>query len=221
LPCFDFLIILGSLVLLLVIAFILGSLRHNMIKITVGLHDMRRRFVLGALALAGVGGATLYFAPRQPDVMYAQTEMGAVARMLALAGATDKDIIYDLGCGDGRFVIAAARQFGTRGVGIDIDPARVKEASALALQAGVADRVRFVEADLFKADITEATIVALYLAPQLNLKLRPKLMKELRPGTRIVSYSFDMGDWQPEKTERVGSTPIYLWRVPKHNGGVA
>lgn len=182
---------------------------------------MRRKFLLGALAVTGLAGSALYFAPGQPDVMYAQTEMDAVVRMLTLAGATDKDIIYDLGCGDGRFVIAAARKFGARGVGIDIDPARVKEASHLAQGAGVADRVRFVEADLFRADISEATIVALYLAPQLNLKLRPKLMKELKPGTRIVSYSFNMGDWQPEKTEQIGSTPIYLWRVSKQaNAGV-
>jgi len=149
--------------------------------------------------------------------MYAETDLNAVVRMLKLAGATSNDVIYDLGCGDGRFVITAARQFGARGVGIDIDAALIKGARESAQRAGISDRVRFVEADLFTADISEATIVTLYLGPQLNLKLRPKLVKDLKPGTRILSYMFDMGDWQPEKTEKVGSTPIYLWRVPPNN----
>ena len=178
---------------------------------------MRRKFILGAMAGAGLAGTALYFAPRQPDVMYGETQMDAVVRMLKLAEATDKDIIYDLGCGDGRFVITAAQQFGARGVGIDIDAALVRGARESARRSGITDRVRFIEADLFTADISEATIVTLYLGPQVNLKLRPKLLKELKPGTRILSYRFDMGDWRPEKAEQIGSTPIYLWRVPKQN----
>lgn len=178
---------------------------------------MRRRYVVGALIGLGAAAALHRFAPRMPDVMYAETDSDAVVRMLKLAEVTNNDIIYDLGCGDGRFVITAARQFGARGVGIDIDAALIKGARESAQRAGISDRVRFVEADLFTADISEATIVTLYLAPQLNLKLRPKLVKELKSGARVVSYSFNMGDWQPEKTEKVGSVPIYLWRIPPNN----
>jgi SAM-dependent methyltransferase len=178
---------------------------------------MRRRYVVGALIGLGAAAALHRFAPRMPDVMYAETELDAVVRMLKLADVTKNDVIYDLGCGDGRYVITAARRFGARGVGIDLDAALIKGARESAQRAGIADRVRFVEADLFTADISEATIVTLYLAPQLNLKLRAKLFKDLKPGTRILSYRFDMGDWAPEKTEKVGSTPIYLWRIPPNN----
>ena len=142
------------------------------------------------------------------------TDYGTVMAMLKLAGVARNDIVYDLGCGDGRFVVTAARQFGARGVGIDIDPDRIKEANELAQRTGAHDRVRFVQADLFEADISEATVVTLYLLTRLNLKLRPKLQAELKPGTRIVSHAFDMGDWKPEKTDTVGSSNVYLWRVP-------
>ena len=176
----------------------------------------RRHFIggVGAVSIAGLAGTAYVLAPRMPDVMYVQTELDAVARMLKLAEVTSKDIIYDLGCGDGRFVVMAARQFGARGVGIDIDAERIKEARDLAQRADVAGRVRFIKEDLFSTDISGATVVTLYLAPQLNLRLRPKLIKELKPGARIVSYAFDMGDWKPEKSETAGSTPIYLWRIP-------
>ena len=174
----------------------------------------RRRFLLGALAAAGITGTAYVYTLQAPDVIYIPTEMPVVERMLKLAEVSVKDIVYDLGCGDGRFVVTAAQRFGTRGVGIDIDAERIKEARELALRARTEDRTRFLEADIFKVDFSEATVVTLFLAPQLNLKLRPKLLAELRPGTRVVSHMFDMGDWKPEKTERVGASTIYLWRIP-------
>ena len=125
------------------------------------------------------------------------------------------DVIYDLGSGDGRIVISAVKDFGAaRGVGIDIDPDRVAEASANARQAGVADRVAFLNQDLFTTDFSEATVVTLYLLPSLNLRLRPKLLSDLRPGTRIVSHAFDIGDWVPEQTLHVGGRTVYYWTVP-------
>ena len=176
---------------------------------------MRRRQFVGALAGAGLAGSAYHlFAQRTPDVIYVPTEFGVVIQMLKLAEVTSKDIVYDLGCGDGRFVVTAARQFGARGVGIDIDAERIKEARELSKRTGAGDKVRFIEGDLFETDISEATVVTLYLLTRLNLKLRPKLMKELKPSTRIVSHAFDMGDWKPEKTEPAGSTMIYLWRIP-------
>jgi len=177
----------------------------------------RRQFLrtLGVAGGAGLTGAALdVFAQRTPDVVFVPTSFDVVTNMLKLAEVTSKDIVYDLGCGDGRFVVTAARQFGARGVGIDIDPARIDEARELSKRAGADDKVRFIQGDLFETDISEATVVTLYLLTRLNLKLRPKLMKELRPGTRVVSHAFDMGDWKPEKTELVGSTSIYLWRIP-------
>ena len=182
---------------------------------------MQRRQFLGAAgtvgALGGLGLAGSAFdvlAQRTPDVIFVPTDFQVVTQMLKLAEVTSKDIVYDLGCGDGRFVVTAAQQFGARGMGIDIDPQRIQEARALAKRTGADKRVRFIEGDLFEADISEATVVTLFLLTRLNLKLRPKLTKELKPGTRIVSHAFDMGDWQPEKTESVVSTTIYLWRIP-------
>jgi SAM-dependent methyltransferase len=152
------------------------------------------------------------------DVPYVPTPPNVVGRMLEIAGVDSSDVVYDLGCGDGRIVIAAAKDFGARGVGIDIDPERISEARANAKKAGVSDRVQFVEQDLFKADIGKATVVALYLLPEVNLRLQPKLMRELKPGTRIVSHSFDMGDWKPERTEEVDGRTIYFWTVPATTG---
>jgi ribosomal protein L11 methylase PrmA len=138
-----------------------------------------------------------------------------VEAMLNVAKVTKNDVVYDLGCGDGRIVIAAAQKHGARGVGIDIDPQRIAEATANAEKAGVTDRVKFMQADLFTTDISQATVVTLYLLPSLNVKLRPKLMKELKPGTRIVSHAFDMGDWQPEQTLEVEGRRVYYWTIPK------
>jgi ribosomal protein L11 methylase PrmA len=134
--------------------------------------------------------------------------------MLRLANVNKGDVVYDLGCGDGRIVIAAAEKFGARGVGIDIDPERIQEAQENARKAGVTARVRFRNEDLFEADISEATVVTLYLLPWVDLKLRPKLWSELKPGTRIVSHSHDMGDWKPEKEVEVDGATIYYWTIP-------
>jgi cyclopropane fatty-acyl-phospholipid synthase-like methyltransferase len=171
---------------------------------------------------AALGGAVLVIAAiaafvaerelRQPDVGYVPTEPDIVDAMLDLARLTPSDVLYDLGCGDGRIVVAAAKR-GAYAVGIDIDPQRIAEANANANAAGVSDRVQFLQEDLFSADISRATVVAVYLLPSLNLQLRPRLFKELRPGTRVVSHSFDMGDWQPEQTLRLGDTRLFLWRI--------
>jgi SAM-dependent methyltransferase len=157
-------------------------------------------------------------APQQKvkkDVPYVPTLPEVVDEMLRLADVGRDDVVYDLGCGDGRLVIAAVKKFGAkRGVGVDIDPQRVKEGSENARAAGVAGRVKFIEQDLFKTDISEATVVTLYLLPEVNLRLRPKLWAELRPGTRVVSNAFDMGDWKYEKVAFVGEQPIYFWTIP-------
>ena len=151
---------------------------------------------------------------RAPDVHYEPSSPEVVAEMLKLADVKKGDVVYDLGCGDGRIVIAAAEKFGARGVGIDIDPDRIKEAQENARRAGVTGRVKFRNEDLFEAEIREASVVMLYLFPWVNLKLRPKLWNELRPGTRIVSHSHDMGDWKPEKEVEVGGDKIYYWTIP-------
>ncbi|NWF54021.1 MAG: class I SAM-dependent methyltransferase [Syntrophaceae bacterium] len=156
---------------------------------------------------------------RVPDVHYEPTPQLIVEEMLKMAEVNRNDIVYDLGCGDGRFVITAAKKYGARGVGIDIDPERIKESRQNARIAGVQDRVRFIEADLFETDFREATVVALYLLPELNLQLRPKILEELRPGTRVVSHEFDMYDWPPDKMGSLGRNKYYLWVVPVDAGG--
>jgi ribosomal protein L11 methylase PrmA len=170
------------------------------------------------LALIGVvaaPAAAQQTAPnRTPDVIFVPTPQEVVDAMLKVAKVTGKDVIYDLGSGDGRIPITAAKQFGARGIGIDIDPQRLSEANANAKAAGVTDKVKFLNQDLFTTDISEATVVTLYLLPSLNLKLQPKLMKELKPGTRIVSHAFDMGDWKPEQTLDVNGRTVYYWTIP-------
>ena len=149
------------------------------------------------------------------DVPFVPTMPEIVDKMLRLAKVGKDDVVYDLGCGDGRLVIAAVKKFGAkRGVGVDIDPQRIKESNENAQAAGVRDRVKFVVQDLFKTNIREATVVTLYLLPEVNLRLRPKLLAELKPGTRVVSNAFDMGDWQYEKMAYVGEQPIYFWTIP-------
>jgi SAM-dependent methyltransferase len=150
---------------------------------------------------------------RQPDVVFVPTPTDVVNAMLKLANVSTTDVVYDLGCGDGRIVIAAAKMYGARGVGIDIDPERVREATANAQKAGVADKVTFRNEDLFLADISPATVVTLYLSGPVNARLAPKLMKELRPGTRIVSHAFDLGSWKPQQRTSVSQRPIFLWTV--------
>ena len=151
---------------------------------------------------------------RKPDILYVPTPQKAVDVMLDLAQVGPDDVVYDLGSGDGRIPITAATEHGARGVGIDIDPVMVRRARANAAKAGVADRVAFREEDIFEAEIASATVVSVYLLESLNVKLKPRFLAELRPGTRIVGYEWRMGDWSPEKTVMVDGHPVYLWRVP-------
>jgi len=139
-----------------------------------------------------------------------------------MAKVTKDDTVYDLGCGDGRFVITAAKKYGARGVGIDIDPQRVQESQKNAIEAGVTDRVRFIEDDLFTTHINEATVITLYLLQELNLKLRPKLLRELKPGSRILSYVYSMGDWKPDAMKPLGNSTFYyyVWVIPADVAGV-
>ena len=160
--------------------------------------------------------ATAQEAPtRRPDVIYVPTPQEVVDAMLQVANVTKNDIVYDLGCGDGRIPVTAAKKYGARGIGIDIDPQRIKEANENVQKNGVADKVKIMNADLFTTDISEATVVTLYLLPSLNQKLMPKLKSELKPGTRIVSHAFDMGDWKPEKELDVNGRKVYFWTIPK------
>lgn len=155
---------------------------------------------------------------REPDVIFVPTPQEVVDAMLKLADVHKGDVVYDLGCGDGRIVATAAKRYGVRGVGIDINPERIAEAKETIRQAGVGNLVTLRNEDLFETDIREASVVTLYLLTSLNLKLRPKLWSDLKPGTRIVSQTFDMGDWKPEKTETVAGHTIYLWAVPANGG---
>ena len=183
-------------------------------------HDDDRRMLLkcfGAAAVYSLAG-TPAFAISEParplDVPYVPTPQGVVTRMLTLAGVRKDDLLYDLGCGDGRMVVTAAQRFGARGVGIDLDPERIAEARAKAKRAGVANRTKFMVGDLFQTDLSDATVVTLYLLNSINRQLRPQLWKQLKPGTRVVSHAFDMGDeWPPEKTEKVLGSTIYFWTV--------
>ena len=153
-------------------------------------------------------------APREPDVFYVPTPPAVVDAMLKMANVTSTDVVYDLGCGDGRIPIAAAQKYGARGIGIDIDPLRVAEAIENAKLAGVTDKVTFLNQDLFTSDFKDATVVTLYLLPSLNEKLRPKLQAELKPGTRIVSHAFDMGRlWPAERRQEVDGKTIYFWTI--------
>ncbi len=182
------------------------------------------RALIALLTLVLIGAAVACAqapaAPTKPlDVPYVPTKEPVVDQMLKMANVKAGDVVYDLGCGDGRIVITAAKRFGTRGVGIDLDPERIAEANENAKKAGVSDRVTFIQGDLFDAKIGEATVVTLYLLPDVNLRLRPKLLAELKPGTRIVSHNYDMGDWKPEQTAKVmveGTEHlVYSWTVPK------
>jgi SAM-dependent methyltransferase len=160
------------------------------------------------LPLAGVP------APRK-DVRYEPSPFPVVHAMLELANVGPNDVVYDLGSGDGRIVIMAAKEFGARGVGVDIDPELIAESRANARKAGVEDKVQFIEGNMFDADLHPATVVTLFLHPEPNLRLRPKLLAELNPGARIVSYFWDLGDWKPDAERAVDKDKIYLWRVPQ------
>jgi tRNA G37 N-methylase Trm5 len=156
--------------------------------------------------------------PAQDDeprrVPYVPTPQEVVDEMLKLGGVKAGDTVIDLGCGDGRIVVTAVSKFGAaRAMGVDIDPERIKEANENAKKANVTNKVKFVQGDLFDADIREASVVTLYLLPDFNLKLRPKLLKDLKVGTRIVSHSFDMGDWKPDKEVKIDYRTLYLWTI--------
>jgi ribosomal protein L11 methylase PrmA len=148
------------------------------------------------------------------DVPYVPTSQKVVEAMLDLAKVQKNDVVYDLGCGDGRIVVTAAKKYGATGTGVDIDPVRIEEANENARKANVADKVKFIEGNLFEMDLSDATVVTLYLLPSVNMRLRPQLLEQLKPGTRIVSHAFDMGDWEPEKTIKVDNSTIYYWTVP-------
>ena len=173
-----------------------------------------------ALVLVVSPSSKTALAQQEPTSLapYVPSPYDVVNRMLEVAGVTSNDVVYDLGCGDGRIVITAAQRFGARGVGIDFDPERIAEANANAERAGVQDLVRFIQQDAMQADVSEATVVTLYLLSSSNVKLRPTLTSQLRPGSRIVSHAFRMGDWEPDETnnfedERGNSRTIYLWRT--------
>lgn len=170
---------------------------------------------LAGCALPAPGGPAARPALR-PDVVWVPSSPAVIKAMLEVARVGPGDVVYDLGCGEGEIVIAAAQR-GARGVGVDIDPERIANARVNATRAGVTDRVTFIEQDLFQTDVSPATVVTLYLGPDLNKRLRPKLLRELRPGTRVVSHDFSLGDWVPERTVTVPQAPghqVLLWRVP-------
>jgi 23S rRNA G2445 N2-methylase RlmL len=170
-----------------------------------------------AVAAAIVLAAPAVAREQTPDVIYVPTPYEVVDEMLRLANVKKGDVLYDLGSGDGRIPVTAAKKFGVRAVGIDIDPQRIKEATENAKKHGVGKLVTFKQEDLFKTDFKDATVVTLYLLPDLNVKLRPRLLSELRPGTRIVSHQFDMGTWKPEKKVELNGRVVYLWTVPERN----
>ena len=178
----------------------------------------RLLLILTILVTTVVAPAWAQQSLRSPDVIFVPTPQEVVDAMLKLAKVTKNDVIYDLGSGDGRIPITAAKTYGARGVGIDIDPQRIKEATENLKTAGVGDRVKFLNQDLFTTDISEATVVTLYLLPSLNVKLIPKLNKELKPGTRVVSHAFDMSsdgtERKPKETLNVNGRTVYFWTIP-------
>lgn len=194
-------------------------------------HHLRFSIVLllaAALLLFGIA-SPVYAQVAEPeealprlDVPYVPTPKAVVDKMLEVGRVGKKDVLYDLGCGDGRVVITAAKERGARGVGIDLNPVRIKEANANAERAGVTDKVTFKQGDLFEANFKDATVVTLYLLPSINKKLRPQLWEQLKVGTRVVSHAFDMGDeWPPEKTAEADGKTIYYWTITEANKNAA
>jgi protein-L-isoaspartate O-methyltransferase len=176
------------------------------------------------MAAVAVGVHAQTAAPQKtPDVQFVPTAESIVIKMLEMAKVTKTDHVIDLGSGDGRIVITAAKRYGARGMGVEIDPALVQRARENAQAAGVADRATFVEGDLFEANIRDATVITMYLLPDLNMRLRPKLLSDLKPGTRIVSHNYDLGDWKPAQTATVTVNgtqhTVYFWVVPPRAAG--
>src|SRR5688572_4537007 len=197
-----------------------GSVRRRAVR---KIRTILCRLILAA-TMAGIGcneqptSATTSL--REPDVHYEPTSPDVVQVMFRLANMKSGEVVYDLGCGDGRIVITAVREFGARGVCVDIDPQRISESKENARAAGVTENIRFLNQDLFETDVSDASVVMLFLSSELNLKLRAKLLRELKPGARIVSHWHDMGDWKPQKVVRVKSggreRSIYLWTIAPH-----
>lgn len=187
---------------------------------------MKTRILLPALlavVIAGPASTGHMFAQveatletREPDVIFVPTPQNVVDTMLKMADVKSGEMVYDLGCGDGRIVITAAKDFGARGIGVDIDPKRIAESRENATKAAVSDRVQFRQTDLFTMNFADADVVMLYLLPALNVRLRPRLLDELKPGTRVVSHAFMMGEWEPDNRAEVGNPAksVYFWRVP-------
>src|SRR4051812_30404422 len=170
------------------------------------------------LVLTALVAGLLLLLPSQtpdihPDIHFVPTPSGVIEAMLRLANVTSNDVVVDLGSGDGRIVIAAAEKYGARGIGVEIDPPLVKTANDRARKRGVADKVTFVQGDLFTADLSEATVVTLYLSGSINRRLAPKLMRDLKPGARVVSHRFDMYDWRPDQQVKAGGRTVYLWTI--------
>lgn len=168
---------------------------------------------IGLTLVVAVPARAQQTATRRPDVIYVPTPQEVVDAMLEVAKVGPDDVVYDLGCGDGRIVVTAAKKHGAHGIGIDIDPQRIKEATENVAAQGVGDKVEIREADLFETDLSQANVVTLYLLSSLNLKLRPKLWSELKVGSRVVSHAFDMGDWAPEQTLDVNGRRVYFWTI--------
>jgi len=178
----------------------------------------RRLLAAGSLLWLPALGAADEAPARAPDVPYVPTPMDVVRKMLEMAKVKSGDTLVDLGCGDGRIVIAAAKEHGAHGIGIDINPQRIAEANQNAKEAGIERRVKFMVGDLFATDLSKADVVTLYLLPAINLKLRPQLWRQLKVGSRVVSHAFDMGDeWPPQRTERVDYRTIYAWTITEAN----
>lgn len=173
------------------------------------------RVIKSFLVLAILGFAIQTSAQENLDVPYVPTPKEVVEGMLNLAKVTKNDVVYDLGCGDGRIVITAAEKYGATGIGVDLNPVRIEEARENAKEAGVTKKVTFHEGNLFDFDFSKASVLTLYLLPDVNLKLRPKILKEMKPGSRVVSHAFDMGDWEPDKQITVAGKTVYLWIVPE------
>jgi SAM-dependent methyltransferase len=178
----------------------------------------RRQF--GAVVLgATLAPATAFAQEPKLDVIYVPTPHEVVKRMLEMAGLKSGEFLIDLGCGDGRIVVAAARDFGARGFGVDINPVRIKEANENAQKAGVTDKVEFKIQDLFKTDISKADVLSLYLLTSINLRLRPVILDTMRPGSRVVSQSFAMGEWEADAKDTVRHSSVFLWHVPAKVAG--
>lgn len=184
---------------------------------------MNRRLALAGSLLFVLAPLAATAKEDLPTVPYVPTPQEVVDKMIDMARVGKNDVVYDLGCGDGRIVITAAKERGARGVGIDLNPERIREANENLQKSGVGERVRFVQGDLFKSDFSEATVVMLYLLPQVNAALRPQLWRQLKVGTRVVSHAFDMGpEWPPEQQALVDGRTVYLWTIrPEHKKAAA